>query len=337
VASLPHLSDQTFVTDGGMETVLIFRQGIDLPCFAAFPLLEHDRGVDALRAYFEPFVAIARENGVGIVLDAPTWRANADWGAQLGYDAAALDGANRRGVALVEEIAAGADGVDVVVSGAVGPRGDGYVPGELMTSAQAERYHRPQIETFADTAADVVTALTLTYADEAVGIASAAHAAGLPSSISFTVEVDGRLPSGQSLREAVEQVDRETDGAPAYYMVNCAYPTHIAHALVDGGEWRERVRGVRANASNKSHAELDESDQLDDGDPVELAADVATLRPLLPNLNVVGGCCGTDERHIAQLCATWLAENWAAPSNPADTHRAKGGRRDPRETTREAR
>ena len=143
-----------FITDGGMETVLIFRHGIDLPCFAAFPLVDDDRGVEALRSYFEPYVAIARENAVGIVLDAPTWRANADWGARLGYDAVALDGVNRRGVALVEEIAAGADGVEVVVAGAVGPRGDGYVPGELMTAAEAEAYHRPQIETFADTGAD---------------------------------------------------------------------------------------------------------------------------------------------------------------------------------------
>jgi S-methylmethionine-dependent homocysteine/selenocysteine methylase len=296
-----------FITDGGMETALIFRQGIDLPCFAAFPLVDDDRGVEALRSYFEPYVAIARENAVGIVLDAPTWRANADWGARLGYDADALDGVNRRSVALVEEIAAGADGVEVVVAGAVGPRGDGYMPGELMSAAEAEAYHRPQVETFAETAADLVTALTLTYADEAVGIARAAHAAGIPSSTSFTVEVDGRLPSGQSLRDAIEQVDRETDGAPAYYMVNCAYPTHIAPALADEGEWRGRIRGVRANASNKSHAELDESVELDDGDPAALAADVAALRPLLPNLNVVGGCCGTDERHIARLCATWLA------------------------------
>ena len=287
---------RTYVTDGGMETTLIHRQGFELPCFAAFPLLDDERGVEALRSYFRPYLAIAREHGVGIVLDAPTWRASTDWGAQLGYSAAALDDVNRRGVALVREL-----GDDVVVCGAVGPRGDAYRPGGSMSAEEAEAYHRPQVETLAGAGADMVSALTLAYAEEGVGIARAARAAGIPCSISFTVEVDGRLPSGQPLRDAVEQVDRESDGAPEFFMVNCAHPTHIARALEDDGAWRGRIGGIRANASAKSHAELDESDELDDGDPVELAAATAELYPLLPGLAVVGGCCGTDERHIAQL------------------------------------
>jgi len=292
------LAGGTFVTDGGMETTLIFREGFDLPCFAAFPLLDDERGVAALRSYFAPYLELAREHGVGILLDAPTWRASADWGAQLGYSADALDDVNRRGVALVSEL-----GDDVLVCGAVGPRADAYRPGERMSPAEAEAYHRPQVETFADTDAALVSALTLAYAEEGIGIARAAAAAGIPSSISFTVEVDGRLPSGQALREAVERVDRETDCAPAFFMVNCAHPTHVARGLADEGPWLERIGGVRANASAKSHAELDESDELDDGDPIALAAAMATLYPLLPSLAVVGGCCGTDERHIEQLCA----------------------------------
>jgi S-methylmethionine-dependent homocysteine/selenocysteine methylase len=294
------LSGDTFLTDGGMETTLIFRQGFELPHFASFPLLDDDRGIDALRAYFEPYLAIARDAGVGIALDAPTWRASSDWGARLDYPPAALESVNRRAVELVADL-----GSDVVVAGAVGPRGDAYRPAERMSAAEAEAYHRPQIEIFADTKAELVSALTLAYVEEAVGIARAARAAEIPSSISFTVEVDGRLPSGQALRAAVEQVDEETDGAPAYFMVNCAHPTHIAPALADDGPWLERIRGVRANASTRSHAELDEADELDDGDPVALAADVAALRSRLPNLTVVGGCCGTDERHIAELCAAW--------------------------------
>jgi S-methylmethionine-dependent homocysteine/selenocysteine methylase len=296
------LAGGTFVTDGGMETTLIHRQGFELPCFASFPLLDDERGVEALRSYFAPYVALARAHGVGLLVDAPTWRANAEWGAQLGYSAEMLDDVNRCGVAFVSEL-----GDDVVVCGAVGPRGDAYRPGELMSAAEAEAYHRRQIETFADTDADLVSALTLAYADEAVGIARAAAAAGVACSISFTVETDGRLPSGQSLRDAVEQVDRETDGAPAFFMVNCAYPTHIARGLVDEGAWRDRIRGIRANASAKSHAELDESDELDDGDPDALARDMVALRAQLPSLNVVGGCCGTDERHIAALAAAWTS------------------------------
>ena len=291
--------DRTYVTDGGMETVLIHREGFELPYFAAFVLLDDERGVEALRSYFRPYLAIARAHGVGLVLDAPTWRASTDWGARLGYAADALEDVNRRGVALVREL-----GDDVVVCGAVGPRGDAYRPGAVMSAAAAEAYHRRQVETLADAGADMVSALTLAYVEEGIGIARAAEGAGVPCSISFTVEVDGRLPSGQSLRDAVEQVDRESGGAPAFFMVNCAHPTHVARGLADEGAWLERIGGVRANASAKSHAELDASDELDDGDPVELAAAMATLYPLLPNLAVVGGCCGTDERHIAQLCAT---------------------------------
>jgi S-methylmethionine-dependent homocysteine/selenocysteine methylase len=290
-----------------METTLIFEHGIDLPCFATFPLLDDDAGAETLRRYFDPYLAIAREHDVAIVLDAPTWRANPDWGAQLGYSEEALDSVNRRGVALVEDVrsAEGDGGAAVVISGAIGPRGDAYRPDDLMTAAEAEAYHRRQIETFADTAADLVSALTLAYPDEAVGIARAAHAAGIPCVISFTVEIDGLLPSGDTLRHAIERVDTDTDGAPAYYMVNCAYPTHIVPALREPGAWLERIRGIRANASAKSHEELDNSDQLDAGDPAALAADMEALRPSLPNLTVVGGCCGTDHRHVAQLCEAW--------------------------------
>src|SRR5436189_1651192 len=139
----------------------------------------------------------------------------------------------------------------------------------------------------------MVTVLTINYTEEAVGVARAAEAHGLPSVISFTVETDGRLPTGQPLAEAIDQVDSATGGAPAYFMVNCAHPTHFEAELA-GGAWRERIRGIRANASKLSHAELDEADGLDAGDPAELADDHARLNALLPNLNVLGGCCGTD-------------------------------------------
>jgi homocysteine S-methyltransferase len=284
--------------DGGLETSLIFHQGIDLPDFAAFVLLEDETGRDALRDYFERYLDVAREHGLAIVLDTPTWRANPDWGARLGYDAAALDRLNREAVAFARELG---DGEAVVVNGAVGPRGDGYVVGELMSAEEAERYHAPQLRAFAAAGADMATAVTMTYVEEAIGIVRAARAAGLPVAISFTVETDGRLPSGQPLRAAIEQVDAETDGAAAYFMVNCAHPTHFAHVLAEDGPWRERIRGIRANASRMSHAELDEAEELDDGDPAELGEQYRELRERLPALTVVGGCCGTDDRHIAAI------------------------------------
>ena len=303
MSELPQLSGRMFITDGGMETSLIFQDGYELPEFASFPLLDDPAGREALCAYYLPYLEIARRRGVGIVLDAPTWRASRSWGEKLGYSEEALADVNRRGVALLDELKAGAAGdPEIVVSGCVGPRGDAYRVDEAMTAAEAERYHLPQVKTLAEAGAELVSALTLTYADEAIGIVRAAKRAGVPVVISFTIETDGRLPSGQALGEAIEQVDAATGEGPAFFMVNCAHTSHFARA-VRPAPWLERLRGLRANASSKSHAELDESGELDEGDPAELARDYRELRDRLPGLVVFGGCCGTDHRHIDAICA----------------------------------
>jgi homocysteine S-methyltransferase len=286
------------ITDGGMETTLVFHNGLELPHFASFVLLDDESGREALRTYYRTYIEIARARNVEIILDTPTWRANGDWGERLGYTAEALADVNRRGVALLEELRS----PEVVISGCVGPRGDGYRVDGVMSATESADYHAPQIETFAATSAELVSALTLTYAEEAVGIVRAATAAGLPVVISFTVETDGRLPSGQPLGEAIEQVDSETGGAAAYFMVNCAHPTHFLDVL-EPAPWLGRLRGIRANASKKSHAELDASEELDEGDPAELAAAYRELQARLPSLSVVGGCCGTDHRHVDAICA----------------------------------
>lgn len=300
---LPQLDGDLFLTDGGIETVLIFHEGLDLPEFAAFDLLKDEHGTERLRRYYAPYVALARERGLGFVLESPTWRANPRWAEAIGYDREQLDRFNRGAIALLEEIRDEHDagGPPIVISGCVGPHDDGYNPGELLTADAAQDYHATQIGTFAGTAADMVTAITMTYADEAIGVARAAARAGLPAAISFTVETDGRLPSGQGLGDAIEQVDRETDGSPSYYMVNCAHPAHFASVVEQGGGWRERIGGLRANASTRSHAELDEAEELDEGDPDDLGARYAELREWLPRLNVLGGCCGTDHRHVAKI------------------------------------
>ncbi|HSI42483.1 MAG TPA: homocysteine S-methyltransferase family protein [Xanthobacteraceae bacterium] len=305
---LPTLSDRLFLMDGGMETTLIFLDGLELPCFAAFTLMDTEQGRAHLRAYYARFADLARAHGTGLVLDAPTWRANADWGEKLGYDAAGLAAVNRDSITLLAELRERYQTADVpiMLSGVVGPRGDGYLPGRTMTAVEAQRYHAAQIETFAATQADAVSAYTLNYVEEAIGVARAAKAAGLPSIISFTLETDGRLPTGQSLREAIEQVDGETGGAPAYFMLNCAHPTHFAHLLAEGGAWQDRVRGLRANASARSHAELDAAEDLDAGDPVELGGQYRDMRSKLRNLHVLGGCCGTDYRHVEQICLACL-------------------------------
>lgn len=288
-------------TDGGTETSLIFHEGLDLPCFAAFPLLETQAGRDALRRYFQPFLTLADETGMPFVLDTATWRANPDWGEVLGYDRAALERANRDAVAFARELAGGR--AQVTISGMLGPRGDGYVAGERMTAEAAEAYHAWQIGVLSDAGADRITALTMTYPEEAIGVVRAAAAAGIPSVVAFTVETDGRLPNGDDLGDALTRVDEETDGAAAFLMVNCAHPTHFVDRLREGGPWVKRLGGIRANASALSHAELDAATELDDGDPQALAEDYRTLRDLLPHVELVGGCCGTDHRHVEAIVA----------------------------------
>jgi S-methylmethionine-dependent homocysteine/selenocysteine methylase len=300
---LPQLTGNLFLTDGGIETTLVFHDRLDLPYFAAFDLLKHERGRTALRRYYRSHASLARDHGVGFILESATWRASADWGEKLGYSTEALAAVNRQAIEMLEAIREEYADTTMVISGCVGPRGDGYDPGQAMAEEEAERYHAEQVGTFAATAADMVTAITMTNVPEAIGVTRAARAVNMPVVISFTVETDGRLPTGESLRDAIGRVDAATDRGPAYYMVNCAHPTHFGKALAGGEPWTRRLRGLRANASTKSHAELDEAKELDDGNPVELGAQYRALRDRLPHLVVLGGCCGTDERHIAAIAA----------------------------------
>jgi S-methylmethionine-dependent homocysteine/selenocysteine methylase len=306
-AGLPQLGNGLFLSDGGIETFLVFQEGIELPQMAAYTLLATDAGTGRLRSYFEHFLKIAAEFGTGFVLESPTWRANPDWAARVGTSPRDLVALNRRAidllVALREEYA---DRVaPMVISGCVGPRADAYRPEEIMSEADAAQYHATQIGAFHGTAADMVTGVTITNVPEAIGIVRAAQDAGLPVVISFTVETDGTLPTGPTLAEAIERVDATTDQGPAYYMVNCAHPTHVEPALTREGDWTERLRGLRANASSKSHAELDEAPELHRGDPAQLGSEYRSIRDRFPHLNVLGGCCGTDHHHvraIAQAC-----------------------------------
>lgn len=297
--SLPQRGGALFLTDGGIETTLIFQDGFDLPYFAAFHLLRDGKGREALMRYYERYIAIAKADGMGFVLESPTWRASTDWGGKLGYSAADIVAVNRDSLQLMHDLRARHETATspMVVSGCIGPRGDGYDPGQSMTPQDAEAYHRLQIGALADAGADMVSAITMTNADEAIGITRAAMKAGMPVVISFTVETDGRLPTGQSLVDAICEVDVVTGNAPAYYMINCAHPTHFKGVL--GNEpWTRRIGGLRANASKRSHQQLNDSADLDAGSPVELAGEYRELVRRHPQINVLGGCCGTDHRHI---------------------------------------
>ena len=328
--ALPQLGKRLFVTDGGLETTLIYHYGLELPSFAAFDLLKSTAGTETLKRYFEGYVRIAQKHGLGLVLESPTWRANRDWASQLGYCAERLSHANRKSIELLAGIRDhyATDHLPIVISGNIGPRGDGYVPSRRMSTRQAYDYHAAQIETFAGTDADMVAAFTMNYVEEAIGIVNAARAHAMPVAIAFTLETDGRLPSGESLDEAVTATDAETAGYAAYYMINCAHPTHFAHVIEQGADWTTRIRGIRANASMRSHAELDASTDLDAGDPDKLAIQYRAIARALPGLTVVGGCCGTDDRHVDRICSALTPSQardlaWSGHGIPGTGRRAR--------------
>ena len=302
---LPQLGSRAFLTDGGIETVLTFHEGWELPEFAAFVLLDDAVGIAELYNYYGRYIRIALRYETGLILECPTWRASPRWGEKIGYTKGELAEANQRAVEMMMKFrdTFSTEASPMVVSGCIGPEGDGYQPERKLGVEEAEDYHQFQVNVFEQAGADMVSALTMTYVEEATGIALAAQRAKIPVSISFTLETDGRLPTGMPLKDAIEQVDEATGSYPAYYMINCAHPTHFHHVLGGLGRWRWRILGLRANASRKSHAELDAAEELDDGDAAELGRLYAELRQSLPNLNVLGGCCGTDHRHIESVAS----------------------------------
>ena len=305
------IKSTTFLTDGGLETDLVFLKNIDLPHFAAFPLLDHPVHRQTLRDYYIEYLDIAKENRTGFILESPTWRANEDWGFKLGYDKDSLKRVNQDAIKLLSTLKTTyADAIqDILISGQIGPRGDGYQIETIMTPEGAREYHSLQVEAFKKAGADMISAITMTNTNEALGIVLAAKENKVPVVISFTVETDGKLPNGDSLEEAIYKLDNASDDYPSYYMINCAHPTHFIKELEADSDWKLRIKGLRANASCKSHEELDASTSLDAGNPQELGQLHADLKKLLPGLKVFGGCCGTDASHVSVICAHVLTHN----------------------------
>jgi S-methylmethionine-dependent homocysteine/selenocysteine methylase len=297
---LPKLGEKFFACYTGVDTDLIFNQRIDLPGFASYPLLETEDGRETLRSYYVDLINMSREENVGVILDSITWAANRDRGEAIGYSPGDLRKFNTDAIGLIARVRQEIGDIPTILSAQVGPRGDGYVPNELMTVDEAETYHIEQIEIYSKTDADLISASTLSYVEEAIGIVRATKRFDMPVSISFTVETDGCLPTGMSLKDAIETVDAVTDNGTAYFLINCAHPDHFSHILTDE-PWMQRLRGVVVNASRCSHLELDEAKDLDAGDPDELGLLVGNLCKKFPRFTVVGGCCGTDMRHMRKI------------------------------------
>ncbi|MGV3588944.1 MAG: homocysteine S-methyltransferase family protein [Adhaeribacter sp.] len=312
--NLPHQTNAIFLTDGGLETTLVFLQGFELPYFAAWYLLNDEAGYQAMQEYYRRYLTIAQKYNTGFILESPTWRANPDWLKLMNLPASALTEINTKAIKLLtdlkEEFAGSIN--NILISGDVGPRGDGYNPENLMTTEEAQTYHAAQIKVFSQLPVELVSGMTINYVEEAIGIVQAANALGLPVVISFTLETNGKLPTGTTLKEAIALVDSRVAEPPIYYMINCAHPTHFLPELQKyvGEPWLNRIKGIRANASCKSHAELDESTELDSGNPAELGQENKQLKNLFKSLSVFGGCCGTDERHVLEI-----AKQVATPAN----------------------
>ena len=315
MTGLPRPDGPVHLAWTGLETDLIFNRGIDLPGFASHPLLDTQDGWRLLRGALAEQIDVARAHGLGAVLEGPTWTASRDRGAAIGADAATLARRNREAVALMADVRDEQGHAPVVLSANLGPRWDAYAPAERMTRQEAEAYHAEQIGWLADTAVDIVSGYTIAYPEEAIGIVRAARACGLPAVIAFTVGTDGCLPVGTPLGEAIEAVDEATDGHAAHHMINCAHTDHFADVLAAARDasWTARLGGGVANASRRSHAELDAAETLDDGDPEELARQLADLRRAHPQLAVLGGCCSTDMRHLRAIAQVLEATRQAPP------------------------
>lgn len=303
--TLPHRTEELYITDGGLETTLVFLKGMELPCFAAFPLLDSTEGCNILKEYYRCYLNIAAEYHSRFILESPTWRANPDWIEKLGHNQTYMAEVNTKAIELMMELKNEYQSKipNIIISGCIGPRGDGYVSANEMQPDAAAEYHAKQIQTFKNNGADLVSAFTMNYVEEAIGIARAAENLGIPSVISFTVERDGKLQTGMSLKVAIQQIDASVAATPIYYMINCAHPTHFIQELEKGKNepWLQRIKGIRANASCKSHLELDESTELDRGNLKELGDAYEQLKKNFKQLNVFGGCCGTDDEHVREM------------------------------------
>jgi S-methylmethionine-dependent homocysteine/selenocysteine methylase len=298
---LPQLGNRAFITDGGLETSLIADHGWKLPALEAFTLVDSERGRESIRAFYEPYLQMAVRYDRGFILESPTWRANPDWAGRVGYDRKMLELANRTAVSLMERLRASHENSDspMPISGCVGPRGDGYDAEDWMSANEAQAYHTFQIDVLADTEADMITALAMTNINEAIGIVRAAQQAKMPVAVSFTIEEDGRLPSGETLKDAILAVDGATRSAPIYYMANCAHPEYFVDMLTPGETWTERVRGLRANAFD---VEAVQGRKIVNKE--EFLKMCRDLLETFRHINIVGGCRNVDHAHIKQIGLT---------------------------------
>lgn len=284
--------------NGGLETTLIYKHNLDLPFFSCIDLFKTEETKQIMYDYYLDYVKAAKKYNVPVIIDTPTWRFNKDWAIQSGYNDQQLANRNKEAVDLVRGLKDVYD--NVIISGELGPRYDGYVISEKMTTEEAQQYHSAQVESFSSSNVDIITAATMNYVEEALGVTLAAKSTSTPLVVSFTLSSEGDLPSGMTLKEAIMKVDTISGEYPLHYMINCVHPVYFAELLKKNKDqaWIKRIKGIRPNASSKSHEELDNLGTLDVGDMDELANYCKEIQDSCKHIKLFGGCCGTTVEHI---------------------------------------
>jgi S-methylmethionine-dependent homocysteine/selenocysteine methylase len=299
----PRLDGRFYLTEGGTETEVLYKWGFELPEFAMYPLLDNAEAHEVIKNIYRRYFEAAERHDTGMLILGHDYRASPDWGAKLGYSPEGLAEMQRRTIEFLDGMRREYEGRvrDVYIGGCIGPRGDAYGTGGDISEAEAEAYHSVQLTTLGSTRADLAVATTFNNIPEAVGVVRAAERIGIPIGVNLTLTTEGRLRSGPTLREAVETIEERTNGAAAWFGTNCAHPLEFAGALADAGPWLERLRCIRPNAVQMDQIALCKLGHLEDGDPVELGQQMGEVARLLPRADILGGCCGTDERHLGEI------------------------------------
>ena len=299
----PRLDNKFYLTEGGSETEIMYKWGFELPEFEMYPLLDNPQADEIIRNMFRRYFEVAAQHDTGMLLNGHDYRASPDWGAKLGYSPEALRNMQHRVIDFLDGMRAEyADRVsDVYIAACIGPRGDAYGSGGEITADEAEDYHSVQLKNLDGTAADMAVAATFNNVPEAIGVIRAANGAGRPIGVSLTLTPEGRLRSGPGLGEAIETIDEATDGGAAWFGTNCSHPLEFEPALAEQGPWLDRLRYIRPNAARMDKIALCSLGHLEDGDPVELGGQMGEVARRLPRADIIGGCCGTDERHLSEI------------------------------------
>ncbi len=298
----PRRPGLSWLTEGGIETEIMYKWGHDMPHFAMFPLLERAAAAADIRGMYRRYLDVAARHGFAALIGGFDYRASPDWGALLGYSDEGLAEANLRSIDFLRGLAREyRDGLpDARIAGYVGPRGDAYSLNRTITEDEAAEYHAVQLATLKRAGVDLAWAVTFNNPAEARGVVRAAREIGVPLALSFSLTSSSRLASGQTLAEAVQSVDAASDGYPAFYALNCSHPLEFEPALTPGA-WQDRLRCIRPNAARIDKIALCKLGHLEEGDPHELGRQMADVARRFPQMDIWGGCCGTCESHLEEI------------------------------------